>query len=247
MSYYKYPNAHRMLLRMPATHQALFTLTQVKAIEEALTPRTHKLDWRMGLPLLGKGAYFVLMGGPNRRQEDRELTQSSPAAMHSALSNAVAMDKTLQHNPTVYRMLQRLPNNIMATFQPVQIQAMEAALIPRRHLIDIRLSLPLCGKGAYLMFAAGPNQRGHHRAIQNGNPFTMPAVFASVLVGAGSILGLVYLKGSAVLAKPDPVFDQGPAFYETAVPFKKTQRECLESGRQWIEHKCIDKIHDPTF
>ncbi|PZO15641.1 MAG: hypothetical protein DCF25_13325 [Leptolyngbya foveolarum] len=232
---------------MPVEHQALFTLTQVEAIEKALTPRTHKLDLRMSLPLLGRGAYLVFMGGPNRRQEDRKLTQSSPAAMHAALSNDVAMGKTLQHNPTVYRMLQRVPNSIMATFQPVQIQAMEAALVPRRHLIDIRLSLPLCGKGAYLVFAAGPNRRGHYRNIQNGNHFTMPAVFASVLIGAGSILGLVYLKGSAVLAKPDPVFDQGPAFYETKVPFKKTQRECLKSGRQWIESKCIDKIHDPTF
>ena len=221
MSYYKYPNAHRMLLRMPLAHQKLFMPTQVEAIEEALTPRTHKLDLRMGLPLLGSGAYFVFMGGPNRRQEDRKLTHTSPLAKHAALSNAVAMGKTLQHNPTVYRMLERLPNSIMATFQPVQIQAMEAALVPRHHLIDMRLALPLCGKGAYLVFAAGPNHRGHYRNIQNGNPFTMTAVFASVLVGAGSILGLVYLKGSAVLAKPDPVFDQGPAFYETKVPFKR--------------------------
>ena len=247
MSYYKYPNAHRMLLRMPEAHQALFTQTQVEAIEEALTPRTHKLDLRMGLPLLGKGAYFVFMGGPNRRSSERSQAQSSPAHMHSALSNAIAMNKTLQHNPTVYHLLQRVPNRIMATFQPAQIQAMEVALVPRRHLIDIRLSLPLCGKGAYFVFAAGPNQRGHYRDIQNSNPFIMPAVLASVLIGAGSILGLVYLKGSAVLAKPDPVFDQGPEFYQTTVPFKKNQRECMESGRQWIEDKCVDEIHDPAF
>ncbi|MGB3768071.1 MAG: hypothetical protein WA947_16050 [Phormidesmis sp.] len=255
MSYYKYPNARRMLLRMPVAHQELFTLTQVEAIEEALTPRTHKLDLRMGLPLLGKGAYFVFMGGPNyrkknrqkNRQENRKLPQSSPAEMHFALSSSVAVGTTLQRSPTVCRLLQRLPNHIMATFQPVQIQAMEAALVPRRHLIDMRLSLPLFGRDAYLVFAAGPNRRGHYRDLQNGNPFIMPAVFASVIVGAGSILGLVQLKTSEVFAEPDPVFDQGPAFYETKVPFKKTQRECLESGREWIESKCIDQIHDPSF
>lgn len=69
MSYYRYPNAHRMLLRMPVEHQVLSTLTQVEAIEEALTPRTHKLDLRMGLPLLGRGAYLIFMSGPNRRQK----------------------------------------------------------------------------------------------------------------------------------------------------------------------------------
>ena len=247
MPYYKYPNAHRMLLRMPAAHQALFTPAQVEAIENALTPRTHMLDLRMGLPLLGKGAYFVFMGGPNRRDSARSQPQESPAAMHSAFAKAVAMNKTLQQNPTVYHMLRRVPNNVMATFQPVQIQAMEAALVPRRHVVDIRLSMPFCGKGAYLVFAAGPNRRGHYRDIQNKNPLTMPAVVASILVGAGSILGLVYLKSSAVMAKPDPVFDQGPDFYQTTVPFKKTQRECMESGRQWIENKCIDEIHDPSF
>ena len=247
MSYYKYPNAHRMLLRMPVAQQTLFTLSQVEAIEEALTPRTHILDLRMGLPLLGKGAYFVFMGGPNRRNSGRDQTQGSPAHMHSALSNAIAMNKTLQRNPTVYHLLQRVPNHIMATFQPAQIQAMEAALVPRRHMVDIRLSLPLCGKDAYFVFAAGPNRRGHYRDIQNKNPFTTPAVLASVLIGAGSILGLVYLKGSAILAKPDPVFDQGPDFYQTTLPFKKTQRECMESGRQWIEEKCVDEIHDPSF
>ena len=232
---------------MPKNYRALFTPAQVEAIEEALTPRTHLLDLRLGLPLLGKGAYFVFMGGPNRRQSNRQHLDNSPAAMHSAFNNAVAMNKTLQQNSTVYHLLQRLPNSVMATFQPAQIQAMEAALVPRRHLIDLRLSLPFCGKGAYLVFAAGPNRRGHYRDIQNRNPFTMFAVAASVLVGAGSILGLVYIRSSAVLAKPDPVFDRGPAFYQTTVPFKKTQRECMESGRQWIENKCVDEIHDPSF
>ena len=248
MSYYKYPNAHRMLLRMPVTHQALFTLDQVEAIEEALTPKTHLFDLRMGLPLLGKGAYFVFMGGPNRRQSKRQRLQESPQARHAALSNeTIATNRLHSHNPAVYHLLQRIPNRIRATFQPMQIQAMEAALVPRRHLIDIRLSLPFCGKGAYLVFAAGPNQRGHYRDIQNRNPFTMPAVVASILVGAGSILGLIYIKGSAVFARADSIFDEGPKFYQTTVPFKKTQRECMESGRQWIEGKCIDELHDPTF
>ena len=257
MHYYKYPNAHRMLLRMPASHRALFTPAQVEAIEEALTPRTHLIDLRMGLPLLGKGAYFVFVGGPNRRQSDRRQSdrkhnrkhlQESPEAMGLELSKAIAMNRSHQGNLVAcHHLLRRIPNSVTVTFEPAQIQAMEAALVPRRHLIDIRLSLPFFGKGAYLCFVAGSNRRGHYRNIQNRNPFTLPAVIASILIGSGSILGLIYLKGSAVLAKPDPVFDRTPQFYKTTVPFKKTQRECIKSNRQWIEGECIDEFHDPTF
>ena len=249
--FHQYPNAHRMLARMPLEHQSLFTEVQVAAIENAIAPRTHKLDLRLSLPLLGKGAYFVFMGGPNRRQSDRtraeQLKQQPIADVQSALTKAASISGTLQHSPTVRRLLQRVPNKIIATFEPAQIRAMEKALVPRSHLVDIRLSLPLFGKGAYLVFSAGPNRRSHYRDLQNGNPFVMPAVFASVIVGAGSIFGLVHLKGSSILAAPDPVFDQGPDFHQTVVPFKKNQRECMESGRQWINNECIDDIHDPTF
>ena len=247
-SLHKHPNARRMLSRMPVNHQALFTLEQIEAIEDALAPRTHLLDVRMSLPLLGQGAYFVFMGGPNRRNQTRPNNHSqSPAEMPAALAKAINMRKLLQRNPTVYQMLQRVPSSIATNFQAAQIQAMEAALVPRSHLVDIRLSTPWFGKGAYVVFAAGPNRRAHYKDIQNGNPFVAPAVFASVLVGAGSIFGLVQLKSSDLLAKPDPIFDQGPGFHQTVVPFKKNQRECMESGRQWIESKCIDKTHDPVF
>lgn len=250
----KYPNAYRMLSRISAGHQALFTPAQIQALEDALAPRTHLLDLRMSLPLMGKGAYFVFMGGPNRREQPRDLRsnatalrENTPAGMPAALSRAAVRRKTRQRNSAAYRMLQRIPNQIMTTFTPAQIRAMEAALVPRSHMIDIRLSTPWFGKGAYLVFVAGPNRRAHYRDIQNGNPFVMPAVFASVVLAAGSILGLVHLKGSDILAEPDPIFDQGPGFYHTIVPFKKNQRECMESGRQWIEGKCIDETHDPNF
>ena len=267
-----------MLLRMSAEQRALFTSAQMEAIEEALNPRTHLVDLRMGLPLLGKGAYFVLVGGPDRRrsnrsqdnhsqdnhsqdnhsqtnrsqtnrsQADRKCSYESPEAMGLALSKAIAVNRSHQRNPDAYHhLLQRIPPSVLVTFEPAQIQAIRAALVPRRHLVDIRLSLPFFGQGAYLCFAAGSERRGHYRNIQNRNPFTMPAVIASILIGSGSILGLIYIKGSAILAKPDPVFDRKPKFYQTTVPFKKTQRECMESNRQWIEGKCVDELHDPTF
>lgn len=244
---HKSPNARRMLQRMSANMSKSFTLEQVQALEEALVPRTHHIDIRFLVPFLGKGAYFVLIAGPNKRKQPRRDISSQHIDSANAFSSSIALTQSCRNSPNAYRVLSRIPTNITATFKPYQIKAMEAALIPRRHIIDLRLNLPFLGKGAYLAFAAGPNRRAHYRNLQNKNPFVMPAVIASVVLGAMAILGLVQLRGSALLAEPDPVFQAEEAFHPTTVPFKKNRGECEESGRQWIDNQCIDKIHDPTF
>lgn len=246
------PNAHRLLLRMPKAIRALFSSVQMEALEIALVPRTHKVDVRFLLPLMGKGAYFVLAAGPNRRSPERLERERSPNAAMSDLKSAINVNQSLRNTPNAFRMpnacrlLQRMPADVAQTFTMEQMQAIEAALIPRSHLIDVRLSLPLMGKGAYMVLAAGPDTRSHYKNIQNGNPFVMPTVVASVAVAAMSLAGLVQLKGSALLKEEDPVFAE-EKFHPTVVPFKKNRAECLESGRQWIDDQCIDKIHDPDF
>lgn len=238
-----HPNAHRLLLRMPVADRSVFSQTQIEALELALVPRTHKVDVRFLLPMVGKGAYFVLAAGPNRRLAPR---QGEGQATFSEKEGAMYDNPAFSKYPNAYRVLRRMPSLVAATFTPAQILAIESALIPRSHLIDIRLSLPMLGQGAYMVLAAGPDTRSHYKNIQNGNPFVMPTVFASVAVAALSIVGLVQLKGSALLAEEDPVFAK-EKFHPTVVPFKKNRNECLESGRQWIDNQCIDKVHDPEF
>ncbi len=246
----KTPNAQRLLFRMPDLVRGTFSPSQIQAIEDALAPRTHAVDVRWLLPpLLGKGAYLVLSAGPNRRSPQREsqLQSQDPRNLPGVLADVIGMSQSLQGSPNAYRMLQRMPRSVSTTFSAMQIKAMEHALIPRGHVVDLRLSLPFLGRGAYFVLSAGPNKRSHYRNLQNGNPFVMPAVFTSVVIGAASIVGLVALKSSALLQQPDPVFSQGEAFYPTVVPFKKNRQECEESGRKWIDQQCIDSVHDPVF
>ncbi|MEM6598076.1 MAG: hypothetical protein AAF635_07895 [Cyanobacteria bacterium P01_C01_bin.69] len=235
-----HPNARRMLQRMPKEISQSFTLEQTQAIEDALVPRTHKIDLRCLIPLLGQGAYFVLAAGPNRRDTPRVQPLENDEASD-------AISQMCRTTPNTYYLLSRMPAALKTTFSWPQIKAIESALVPRRHLIDLRLSLPFLGKGAYLVLAAGPNKRSHYRNLQNRNPLVVPAVITSGIAGAAALLGLVYLKGSTLLAKPDPVFAKDEAFHPTAVPFKKNRGECEESGRQWIDDQCIDKTHDPVF
>lgn len=245
----KTPNAQRLLLRMSDSVRVVFSPSQIQAMEEALVPRTHAVDVRLLLPLMGRGAYLVLAAGPNRRTPKRteQLRSQAPSSVPHVLADVIAMSQSFQGSPNAYRMLQRMPRAVSTTFSAVQIQAIENALIPRGHVIDLRLSLPFLGKGAYFVMAAGPNKRSHYRNLQNGNPFVMPAVFTSVMIGAASIVGLVALKGSELLKQPDPVFAQGEEFHPTVVPFKKNRQECEESGREWTKEQCIDSVHDPVF
>ena len=75
----------------------------------------------------------------------------------------------------------------------------------------------------------------------------MPAIGASVAVGTAVIASLVYLKGSTLLAEPDPVFLLMTPFILRLSLLKKNRQECVKSNRQWVDNECIDKIHDPTF
>ncbi len=160
----------------------------------------------------------------------------------------VGSNQSFRSCPNADRFLKRLPIEISTTFTPAQIQAIEAALIPRTHVIDIQQQLPLLGKGAYLVFAAGPNRRAYyHSNLQNRNTWIMPVVLVSAAVSTLSILGLITIQGSQLFAKPDPSFTKEKAFYPTTVPFKKNQKECEQSFRQWIDDKCVDSEHDPVL
>ncbi|MGD1898400.1 MAG: hypothetical protein ACFB16_15770 [Phormidesmis sp.] len=268
LSFQNSPSAVRMLQRMSPALRESFTTEQLEAIENALVPRTHLVDLRCLIPLFGKGAYFVLVCGPNRRQQPRlsngieQLTSHTTGHTTGHNTGRTATDTTTINTletesstptrrcyryPTAYRVLDRMPTSVSSTFTQAQIHAIENALAPRQHLIDIRRSLPFLGKGAYLVFAAGPNRRARYHSLQNRNPFVMPTVASSIALGAAIILGLVQLSGSAILAELDPVFQADESFHPTAVPFKKNRGECEKSGRQWINEQCIDKVHDPVF
>ncbi len=140
-----------------------------------------------------------------------------------------------------------MPAEISATFSPTQIQAIESAINPRQHAIDLRLTLPLPGQGIYLVFLAGRNRRAYYRDLQNRHSLIMPIVMAGIIAGAAAIFALIHLKNSQTLTESNPVFEENQEFYPTVVPFKKDRKSCEESERQWIDGQCLDTIHDPNF
>ncbi|WP_121970727.1 hypothetical protein [Leptolyngbya sp. BC1307] len=157
------------------------------------------------------------------------------------------MHPSANQNPYTQRMLKRMPAEISATFSPTQIQAIESAISPHQHAIDLRLTLPLPGQGIYLVFLAGRNRRAYYRDLQNRHSLIMPIVMAGIIAGAAAIFALIHLKNSQTLTESNPVFEENQEFYPTVVPFKKDRKSCEESERQWIDGQCLDTIHDPNF
>ncbi len=244
LSLRSYLDAYRMLQRMPEDIRRTFTPTQIQAMEIALVPRTHRVDRRFSIPLMGTSTYFVFLTGPNSRKDSHQ--KAHPAKKEYMRKLWATNGRARVHSPNARRLLFRIPQEVCTTFTPTQIQAIEAALVPRSHAVDLRLSLPFFGQGSCLAIAAGPNRCAHDHNLQKRNPFVMPAVFTSVLIGAASIFGLVHLRGSKLLAQPDQ-FTKEKGFHPTAVPFKTNRGECEESGREWMDNQCIDTVHDPVF
>ncbi len=60
-------------------------------------------------------------------------------------------------------LLKRLPRDVAASFTAEQRAALDHAIAPSRHGVDIRLSLPLLGQRRYVVLLAGREKRPRAR------------------------------------------------------------------------------------
>lgn len=140
-----------------------------------------------------------------------------------------------------------MPAAVSDTFSPAQIQAIENAIAPRQHTVDVRLLLPFPGRSIYFVLLAGRNRRGYYRDLQNRHSLIMPIVMAGIIAGAAAVFALVHFKDSQAPTESNPVFEESQEFYPAVIPFKKDRKSCEESDRQWVDGQCIDAVHDPDF
>ncbi|MBD2109288.1 hypothetical protein [Nodosilinea sp. FACHB-13] len=144
-------------------------------------------------------------------------------------------------------LLARMAPEIAATFSPAQIQALQAALTPRRHAINIRLSVPLGITRVYLVLLAGTEGRSEsrrrHEAAQHPlwTPINLLVIASTMGLGIFALLAMLQITNADLPA----VFN--PKAAPAGIPFKADRTSCEESGRTWQEGDCLDFGHDPTF
>jgi hypothetical protein len=143
--------------------------------------------------------------------------------------------------------LARIAPEVAESFSPVQYEALRQALVPRRHGVNIRLSLPWLQWRLYLVVLAGADVRSIHRRNLDSahhplwTPMNMVAMAGIMGVGMLALLALLQLGHANWASRLEP--KTAPA----AIPFKEDQRSCEASGRVWQDGTCLDYGHDPTF
>lgn len=160
--------------------------------------------------------------------------------------------ETLQKlDPLLRRVLNRIPADVIQSFDDRQIKALNKAIInPSKHSVDIRKTLPLFTKRFYFVFLAGPERRAPERLASKKRPWSTAstALFTVLTLALGlTIYQVVYRR---MLNPPSPKVEQNQpteAFHPTALPWIETQAECKGKQRQWKDGFCYDLSHQPEF
>jgi len=145
------------------------------------------------------------------------------------------------------RLLAHMSPEVAATFTPMQRQALQMAFQSRRHVIDIRLSIPCIWTRFYLVVLAGKERRSVYRRRLEADKHPVWTMFNAIAIACViSILGLglVYSVKMGV-GYSSSLLNRKPA--PTAVPFKADQESCEKSGRVWSDEVCWDYEHSTTF
>lgn len=160
-----------------------------------------------------------------------------------------------QHHLWMQRVVDQLPPEERCLFSDRQLVALQRAALsmPKaKHVINIRWSVPLIGRGFYFVCLAGKEKRSQNRLRTEQTFQILPrvVVILGILMGCATIMGLTYgqrrlaivrQREAASLEKTEKII------HPASVPFKPTQAQCERSHREWQENECIDEEYNHTF
>lgn len=156
------------------------------------------------------------------------------------------MTDAAKPNPALERLLKRMPSDLVASFTPSQLEALSSACrseTARKHSLDLRLTLPLPGRGFYLVVLAGRERRSTQRLRQDSN-YLYTSVFGSlVLVG---ILAAIAVP-SILWVSSWNAKEKTEASHPTSIPWLLDRQSCEATGRYWRDTRCWDDEWSPKF
>ncbi len=153
--------------------------------------------------------------------------------------------------------MERIPSDVRSSFTPVQLAALQTALKPRRHTVDLRLSLPWLGKRFYLVILAGEERRSplRRRLESQLHPLWTPGNLIILFSASALMLLSIYVIISQVFgvvlwpptAQPTTQPTAQPSVQPAEIPWLNNQADCERTGRKWQGDRCLDFQHNPTF
>ncbi|MGK7890224.1 MAG: hypothetical protein AB4042_12885 [Leptolyngbyaceae cyanobacterium] len=159
--------------------------------------------------------------------------------------------KTSIQSPTptneVYeRLVSAMTKMDRSNFTQEQLYVLRQAcqkLAPRKHAVDVRLSVPMPHTpGFYCVFLAGSERRNEQRTAQERRVFWR---LTYLLLGSLGLAGVLMLRMPMMASHLS--YLAKPASDPTALPWISSEEDCSGSDRVWEDNACWDSQHDPTF
>lgn len=164
------------------------------------------------------------------------------------------MDPTANPNPSyrldpsMLRMLNRLPKEMVARFSEQELLALYRAM-PRsgKHAVDLRFSLPCLPKRLYFVFLVGQDKRSGQARPEQQKPWTPATTAFSMILTMATLITVYSVTYRFMQAESRTNTPAEAASHPTALPWIKHQDDCTGQSRQWKDGLCFEDDHDPTF
>ncbi len=132
------------------------------------------------------------------------------------------------------------------TFTPTQINALQAAssrLTWKRHMVDLRVSIPFpAHPGFYIVILGGSEQRSAERACAQRRLFWQSV---GLIGGTAVFAGLSWFGIVRLLPQLDNARYISP--HSTVLPWIDSKADCVGAGKVWQDGECWDAQHSPLF
>lgn len=153
-------------------------------------------------------------------------------------------------DPSLLRILHRLPSDVAGSLTERQIQALHQAIAqPARHSIDLRKTLSIFCWRYYFVFLAGPERRAPTRLQKSRRPWSAAstAIATLLLLGAGLAIYQITYRRLLEVPAPKTSVKSTAEVHPTALPWIERPADCRGAKRQWKDGMCYDSEHSPEF
>lgn len=161
-------------------------------------------------------------------------------------------DSTPAHrrDPAFVRVLKRLPQDMVDNFSDSELNALEEAIgSPKRHSIDIRLTIPCLPKKLYFVLLVGQDRRTNPDRPKYKWQWTpQTALIATSLGLLTAVTGYIAVSPN-ILSNGKSLLGtkSGSNSHPTILPWIESEAACNGAQQVWKDGHCFDSEHSREF
>lgn len=153
---------------------------------------------------------------------------------------------TYRLEPSMLRMLNRLPKEMVQRFSDDELVALQRAISnSTKPPIALRFSLPFLPRRPYVFLQAGMEPHSDPPRPEGQQPWGPLGTAIAVSLSLVAFL-MAYTATYRLTQRPAQAEAPGE-FHPTALPWIETEAACQGPNRTWQDNLCYDAEHRPEF